>query len=203
MSRGFKRALNYADIKDLFRLEVDAQGNPTLYRKNWSNNGKWKNKGEWLEVQCPNRHSSGYTEVVWYPNGDKYLKRGAFYHGLCVSLYTKRDIHEDRFVDHIDRDRTNNNLNNLRIVTARENSQNRARLVGYCYSRGKYVSHIKINNKQFRLGSFGTLEEAQQRYWTAYWYVDSLVGKSASDIRKFINNRIEISNFLENNEKTI
>lgn len=54
------------------------------------------------------------------------------------------------YIDHIDRNRKNNNINNLRWCTQSTNLRNRANVKGYCYSKKnkRYYSSIKINGKK-------------------------------------------------------
>jgi len=72
--------------------------------------------------------------------------------------------------DHKDRDRQNNNLSNLRVVTHRENSQNTCNsrnLIG-AYKRptsGRWRSAIHINGKVKHIGDFDTAEEASIAYF--------------------------------------
>ena len=74
-------------------------------------------------------------------------------------------------MDHIDSDKLNNNVNNLRLVTNRENvSKERTFKSGlptgvYFHKRNKkYESQIRINGKKKYLGSFNTIEEASNAY---------------------------------------
>jgi hypothetical protein len=73
-------------------------------------------------------------------------------------------------VDHIDCDVMNNAFSNLRLVTARQNLQNKqihrdGRLVGASPSPdGKWASRISIDGKQMFLGYFDTEQEAHDRY---------------------------------------
>ena len=78
-------------------------------------------------------------------------------------------------VDHIDSNKQNNNLENLRIITQRENvskERNLKRLlpIGVILLKNRkektYQSRIRINNKQLSLGCYKTIEEASQAYQT-------------------------------------
>ena len=72
----------------------------------------------------------------------------------------------DNEIDHFDNDRTNNNIENLRIVNRSENNQNRHSTKGYwwCKQRCKYRAQITINNKKIYLGYHDTEEEAREAY---------------------------------------
>ena len=73
-------------------------------------------------------------------------------------------------VDHIDNNKTNNKLENLRFATNQENNRNKkiaknnttgVKGVTTNKSTGKYIAHIKTNSKLIHIGTFKTLEEAR------------------------------------------
>jgi hypothetical protein len=80
-------------------------------------------------------------------------------------------------VDHIDGNKENNYLSNLRYCTNRENSiyyyekkeGKSSKRVGVSYSkdRKKWCSFIRINKKQLYLGAFNSEEEAEKKYLEA------------------------------------
>lgn len=74
-----------------------------------------------------------------------------------------------KYIDHIDGNRLNNKISNLRDVSGMENQRNRALaknnksgIAGVCWSRHykRWVSRIKINNKFISLGSYEDFFEA-------------------------------------------
>lgn len=74
------------------------------------------------------------------------------------------------FVDHINGDRTDNKIENLRSCSRLENSVNRAVAshnksgvlgVHYDKSRGKWAAEIKVNKKKVYLGRFDSIDEAK------------------------------------------
>ena len=74
-------------------------------------------------------------------------------------------------VDHIDNDQLNNNLNNLQIITNRENtSKDRkggsSEYIGVCWVKRdkKWKAQITINYKNVFLGNFNTELEASCAY---------------------------------------
>lgn len=74
-------------------------------------------------------------------------------------------------VDHIDSNKLNNHLDNLRLITARENVSKEKSIksglpVGVCFCKQtkKYSCEIQINGKKNHLGRYNTIEEASNAY---------------------------------------
>lgn len=71
-------------------------------------------------------------------------------------------------IDHINGDRSDNRIDNLREVTHQQNGFN-AKAKGYCFHKksNKFMSKITLNGKAIYLGIFNTEEEARQAYLDA------------------------------------
>jgi hypothetical protein len=69
-------------------------------------------------------------------------------------------------IDHISRNKLDNSIENLRLVTHQENQFNRD-AKGCSFNKGKWVAYIKINGKQIHLGRYNTQEEAHNKYLEA------------------------------------
>lgn len=78
-------------------------------------------------------------------------------------------------LDHINGERQNNKLSNLREATRSQNLQNKGKQcnntsgfigVSYNKSRGKWDARLKVCGKQICLGLFETAEEASKAYET-------------------------------------
>jgi hypothetical protein len=69
-------------------------------------------------------------------------------------------------IDHINGDKTDNRISNLRSVTKQQNQHNRKTAKGYCWSKNnkKWVSKIKLNNKTIHLGYYDNEEDARSAY---------------------------------------
>lgn len=82
--------------------------------------------------------------------------------------------------DHINGNGLDNRRENLRIVTRRENQQNRhgfktSKYPGVSKVKNRWTAHIHINKKQNYLGSFKDEEKAARRYRIACdWQVIDL-----------------------------
>lgn len=77
-------------------------------------------------------------------------------------------------IDHVNGDRDDNRISNLRLATRAQNNQNQKRrpsasgLKGAHYSQGKWRSHITPpDGKQIYLGTFASKEDAHEAYVTA------------------------------------
>lgn len=83
-------------------------------------------------------------------------------------------IPDDLCIDHINGNRGDNRLINLRLVTPTQNNENKhhtspntssgVKGVHVDKRTGKWVAHIKTNHKKYHLGSFATIGEAQAAY---------------------------------------
>lgn len=117
-------------------------------------------------------NSNGYLSL----NLSKEGKRKHFsIHVLLAMTFLEHDPNRYNFVvDHIDNDKLNNSLENLQVITQRENSTKdikRKLPTGVKYdsrsSKNPYQSLIRIKGKVTRLGSFPTPEEASKAYQKA------------------------------------
>jgi len=119
----------------------------------------------WREAKgCVNK-SNGYRELrINY----KLYK----YHRVVYFIHNQEwDIHNsstDNMIDHIDRDRLNNNIENLRVVTHSQNMCN-TDAKGYTFHKatGKYMAEICVDGKKKNLGYFVTENDAHQAYLLA------------------------------------
>lgn len=106
-------------------------------------------------------HNSGYKCI--HIGNKKYLL-----HRILGMLFLGLDINDTKqHIDHIDGNRSNNELSNLRIVTQQQNNWNQTTAKGYCKIGNKFRAKIRINKKDIYLGCFDTEEEAKQAYLSA------------------------------------
>lgn len=99
----------------------------------------------------------GYRRVMI---GKKHFKM----HRLIWIMFNG-DIPEALCVDHIDRDISNNLIENLRLVTKAGNNRNRGILgVTFDKARGKWRAQASLDNTTVLLGRFDTEEEAKAEY---------------------------------------
>ncbi len=140
-------------------------------------------KGEWRVVDCKANRNTGYCHIR---HGDSTI----LYHTIVWILTngTIEDVNAE--IDHIDGNRINNRIENLRLVCKRENQQNRykhrnGRLVGCRLDKrcNKWLARIKINGKEIHLGYFDTELEAHQIYCEALTMLD----KSVEEVQAYFN----------------
>jgi hypothetical protein len=72
-------------------------------------------------------------------------------------------------IDHINGNRIDNRIENLRLVTHQENHFNQTKAKGYTWNKinKNWRAQININGTHYNLGSFNTEEEARQAYLEA------------------------------------
>ena len=102
----------------------------------------------------------GYNRVALY---NKDFKKRVVVHRLVYSAFVG-DI-DGKFIDHINGDRNDNRLENLRLATIQQNQFNR-KAKGYCWDKGsgKFRASIMLNGKNIYLGFFDIAKEARMAY---------------------------------------
>lgn len=143
-------------VRELFDYDGDKG---ILIRKSFKN-GKRKPVGH------KPIHSQGYGQVRI--GGKMY-----FTHRI-IWLWNFGELPE--FIDHLDRDRMNNRLDNLRTATKQQNNHNHGLHgnnstgfpgVSWHKPAKKYKAEISINNKNLYLGLFAAAEDAFLAYQLA------------------------------------
>jgi len=114
-----------------------------------------------------------YGKEVLTVNSQGYLQMGTKYNGKVFNIKQHQFIwflaHGEivEYLDHIDREKTNNKISNLRSVTNQQNGFNRDPK-GYCWCNRnkKWKAYIKVNNINIHLGYFDLDQEhlARQAY---------------------------------------
>ncbi len=135
-----------------------------LWRKARIRANRWRLDVLYKASKVSNRPvNDGYASV-------KCGKQILSYH-VIVWILHHGTIPNGFVLDHIDGNRINNNINNLRLVTLQENSCNKkihrtGRLVG-CYfhkGAGRWVARARINGKRFYLGLYESEQKAHEVY---------------------------------------
>jgi hypothetical protein len=112
----------------------------------------------------PGKNCDGYLHVDLYKNGKRKTCK---IHRLVAQAFIPNPENKPQ-VDHIDRDPSNNHVDNLRWATSSENNQNKGvrctnklgiKNISYDKSQNRYVYKKIIQGKRVQK-SFKTLEEA-------------------------------------------
>lgn len=134
-----------------------------------SNYGKiksfWYNKEKLLKGFL----DRGYYKVILY---NKQKRKCFLIHQLVAMSFLEHNPNgHNKVIDHINGITTDNRLQNLRIVTSRENTtfgylkkKTTSKYTGVDLYNKKWRAKIQINNKIIILGRFNTEEEAHQAY---------------------------------------
>jgi hypothetical protein len=115
--------------------------------------------GNWKYIENTD-NSHGYNLVVC-------CKKMFMRHRIIAYAYLNLDIEDTtQCIDHINGDLLCNHLDNLRIVSHKENQHNRTKAKGYYWSKQnkKWHAKIAVNYKTIHLGHFDTEQEAHTAY---------------------------------------
>jgi hypothetical protein len=94
-------------------------------------------------------------------------------HRLAWALYCNQDPGGMQ-IDHIDKNKSNNKIINLRLANHASNvanagprKNNKLGVKGVQYEGSKFRAAVERNGKQYYLGRYDTIEEASNVYWAA------------------------------------
>jgi len=97
-------------------------------------------------------------------------KKLIYRHRIIAYTYLNLDLNNSKLqVDHIDGNKLNNSLTNLRVVPNQQNQWNQTKALGFSKSKNgkKWISTIKLNGKTIYLGTFPTESQARNAYIAA------------------------------------
>jgi len=151
---GLYEVSNFGQIKGLEKVcKAGIKNNPFIKKK------------ERIMKQYTGLH--GYM-TIGLKKGEKHYTRTV--HSLVWESFVgdypkKNDIYQ---IDHIDGNKCNNNIENLQLLTRRENTAKSViksgKLTGAFKNGNNWTARISINNKLVNLGTFQTQLEAHLAY---------------------------------------
>lgn len=185
-------------MKEENEIWKDIIGYENIYQV--SNMGNVKslkyNNGNTEKELVKNIGSTGYCHVVL----SKYGKVKIFNIHILVAITFLNHV-VDKYkivVDHINNDKTDNRIDNLQLISQRENivrsKTNKTYTskytgVSFCKNENKWISSIYINGKCIKLGRFTNEIEASKTYQIAVKILDLHNGCNTS-FRKLIKEKI-------------
>lgn len=123
---------------------------------------RWFNESRWKTIKNSN-NSRGYN-IINIENTT--ISR----HRLVAHCFLDVNINDSKIlIDHINGNKLDNNVKNLRPVNNAQNQWNTTKRKGYTFNSNcnKYEAQIYVNKKKIYLGLFNTAEEAHQAYLNA------------------------------------
>ena len=127
---------------------------------------QYKDDREKWRVKAFRLSRDGYPRV-WI--GPKKNHKDHFVHNIITLCYLGEKP-QGYQTDHINSIKTDNRLENLQYITQQQNCQKRKtkngrNVKGYHLTKnGTYKAYIRVDNKNFYLGTYHTEEEARQVY---------------------------------------
>jgi hypothetical protein len=120
-------------------------------------------------IRTPQINKDGYHMIKLFSNENRIIFS---VHRLVYQHYGT-DFDPTLTIDHIDGNKNNNHISNLRMATRQEQifntkvrKNNILGVKGVQKHGNKYRATINIDGKRIRLGTFDTIEEARQAYET-------------------------------------
>jgi len=107
-------------------------------------------------------NTNGYAVIRFYGK-DRLANRLAW-------IMTHGELPNGLMIDHINGNKSDNRISNLRLVNRAENGFNRHSTkaesghVGVFRSKGRWRARIHRHGKRYEIGSFDTVEEAKDAY---------------------------------------
>ena len=148
---------DYREI-ELLETQLRVYRDGTIWRLNKGN--RWGYEWKIVKTVVTNK---GYFSV-------KLTKKRVSLHRIVAYTYLGLDINDKKIqIDHKNRIRTDNRVENIEIVTNQQNMWNRSNTKGYTFDKktGKYKAQISVNGKKIYLGYYKTEEEASNAYQDA------------------------------------
>jgi hypothetical protein len=80
-------------------------------------------------------------------------------------------VFPEKYLDHANGNKADNRIQNLRLATASQNLHNRPKTksntsgikgVSWCKTHKKWVAQLRVDNKDFHLGRFSTIQAAKE-----------------------------------------
>lgn len=121
------------------------------------------------KILKPRVGKNGYKQLILVKDGKNYTKR--IHQLVAIAFLDHKPCKFKMVVNHIDFNKLNNNVDNLEIVTNRENSYHKhlpctSKYIGVSWNKGekKWYSNIFVDGKPKQLGKFVNEIDASNAY---------------------------------------
>jgi hypothetical protein len=145
-------------------IEVNEIGQIRKIKKDWLKPNQQINTKTLIDKQ-------GYPIISFRCKNIKATKLYRVHQIMAIVFLNHKPCGFKYVIDHIDKNKQNNNVENLRIVSQRENSFNRKKSskygTGVAKENNRYKSYIQCNKVRVYLGMYKTAEEASLAYQKA------------------------------------
>ena len=179
-----RKPVDYIEISKTFRMNKGELERLHIYR----------NKTEWKVVKNKKNCGMGYCIV-------NFNRRQIYYHSIVWMLYNKKDIPANLEIDHINRNKIDNRIENLRAVTHKENLFNQDvfdndysnRGCVFDKTRNRYFVRIKIDGNTIYVTRVKNEDEARIIYKIAHenrkYYKDNKSFRKL--VKEYYNNTLQ------------
>lgn len=131
-------------------------------RRSWNAKHANKSAGTIVKILQSNK--------ITYRNAINYKKQEYFRSILVWIYFNTGSIPDDKYIDHINHDTLDDRIENLRLASRSQNTQNGEKYLlkelpkGVSKNGNRYRSRITVNGKLITIGNYKTYEEAHQAY---------------------------------------
>lgn len=155
--------------------QVSNLGNVKSLPREIKGNNNIRLSKERILKACINKGRSGGYERYILVDSNGYKKNYSGHYLVVTNFIGNVDYEKNMVIDHIDGDKLNNHVNNLRIVTTRENTticfrknkhEMKTKYIGVTKCKNHFIGKIYIKEEecQIYLGQYKTAEEANDIY---------------------------------------
>ena len=155
---------NYIDFElNNRKLKINKQNPDDILM--WKTHGRYKLKNpKWNQLKIQT-DKDGYKLINIKLKQYRLHRVNYYAHNPIWDIH---DSSQDNFIDHENKDKTNNHIENLRVVTNQENLFN-TKAKGYSWNKlcQKWTAQIVVNGKKKHIGVFDLKEDAHNSYLEA------------------------------------
>ncbi len=159
-----KKPITVEEVREAF--DYNAESGSLTWRERPAINGYIRHQNKMRAGKKAGGPSGHGYEKIYFMGGFRYTHHLVWIHqqGEAAALH----------IDHINNDKSDNRIENLRLATRSQNlcnrpmqSNNSLGAKGVSRNRSRYSAKIRVDNVRTHLGTFDTVEEAHSAYCAA------------------------------------